>query len=102
MDVTEKLLKHIHEKHGTDPAAVSKAIGEYQGICRDLHAVGGQIRRLKEKYDEDLDRLKKKKAKIEKQCDHPDVSFHGDPSGGSDSHEECNVCGAWARRLKRG
>jgi hypothetical protein len=34
-------------------------------------------------------------------CDHEITEYHGDPSGGSDSEEQCLICGVWVDEKRR-
>ncbi len=37
--------------------------------------------------------------KLRDKCDHPETTFHSDPSGNNDSYFSCDVCGKEAKRL---
>lgn len=48
----------------------------------------------------EIDRHKQAMAKFDEQledlqieCSHWETTYHGDPSGGSDSHTTCEICG---------
>jgi hypothetical protein len=42
---------------------------------------------------EETSRKKIAALRAESHCNHEITKYHGDPSGGSDSHEECLICG---------
>ncbi len=46
--------------------------------------------------DQNLDQLE---ASIQEECKHWFTTYHGDPSGGSDSFDECQICGKQGKNL---
>ena len=86
-DLPREVLLQVLRTH-SDPEIAAGFIEEYS--LRRKRAVQRML---------DIEALKKKAAKeIQKLCDeviceHEITKNHGDPSGGSDSYEECLICG---------
>lgn len=86
-DLPREVLIHILRTHN-NPEVAAGYIEEYS--LRRKRAVQRTVQ---------IEALKKKAAKeIQKLCDeviceHEITKNHGDPSGGSDSYEECLICG---------
>lgn len=86
-DLPREVLLHVLRKH-SDPEIAAGVIEEYS--LRRKRAVQRMV---------DIEAIKKKAAKdIQRLCDevickHEITKNHGDPSGGSDSYEECLICG---------
>ena len=45
-------------------------------------------------YNRQLAAILKDEKAIQSRCRHLDITYHGDPAGGSDSHTRCNHCQA--------
>jgi hypothetical protein len=54
---------------------------------------------LEKKHEKEKAELEKDLSEIRKKCKHESITWFGDPAGGSDSFEECNVCGKQAKSL---
>jgi len=63
-------------------ATVRKRILRVQRSKKDLQTV----------YDREMRRLDAEKADIQARCPHTEITYHGDPSGGSDGYYECTTC----------
>lgn len=78
----------------TSPAEAAKAIS----LAEDIVSKLGNLRRHKDALVKDLQaQIKATEAEMITQqlrCNHPSKTYYADPSGGSDSHRECNICGA--------
>lgn len=58
-------------------------------IIRDAAAIKERERQLR--LEKEAIRLAWKQ--LQKQCKHPNETYHPDPSGNSDSYYECDLCG---------
>lgn len=87
MNVSDELVRKVL-KMGLSPDQEADLLREY-GKRRDRVIVRD---RAIEKIEQDS---AKKIAALRSEvlCLHEETKSHGDPSGGSDSHEECLICG---------
>jgi sugar-specific transcriptional regulator TrmB len=56
------------------------------------YALHKEILKEQEKFKEKIERIQKKIEILQKKCRHKKSTYHGDPSGGSDSFYECDDC----------
>lgn len=101
MDITPKLIKHIQEtytKYTDHPLSESEYIARelkrLQQIQRDVYLAEENIRKCKERCKKEIDKANQELRQVRSKCFHEDTTYHGDPSGGSDSFTTCNICGA--------
>ncbi len=52
------------------------------------------------RHDTETARLGNLIARVQAKCPHPLATYHADPSGGTDSWRECDLCGADADAKK--
>ncbi len=90
---SEKLLAKVMAD-GASPKEVAERLEKYAKIQRGLSACTINQREAAARYDEECRKILARRTAIRNTCDHPDTTYHGSPCGGSDSHTECNVCGA--------
>jgi len=83
----DKLLKHIIKDN-----KLCDKVKHYRNLKSRINEINRQIESVKVFYDNELKKLKADKEQIQNQCDHPVFSFFGDPSGGNDSFNKCDVC----------
>jgi len=55
-------------------------------ICQD------NITKAKIRHQKEMGELKLSLEKVQKTCGHEVNTYHGDPSGGSDSSHTCDIC----------
>lgn len=72
---------------------IAEQLDEVRRIGADISADGEVRRRIAEEARQRTAEADKKLAAIHKRCRHWTITRHGDPSGGSDSYYECDICG---------
>lgn len=65
---------------------------------REIERIRDTIRRryaaAKQQYSEEIAAIDAHVSDMHARCKHWSKTYHGDPSGGSDSHTTCDICGA--------
>ena len=87
MELPIEVVKHVLKK-GLTPEESAKLLEGYSDIRAKALDRNRKIARIRKTAAEDV-----KKLESEILCGHEVTKYHGDPSGGSDSHEECLICG---------
>jgi hypothetical protein len=87
MELPIEVVLHVL-KRGLTPEESTKLLVDYSDIRAKLLDRDRKIARIRKTAAEDV-----KKLESEILCGHEVTKYHGDPSGGSDSHEECLICG---------
>lgn len=83
---TEVVLRVLRRELTCEETA--KLLQEYSDIRVKVLDRDRKVARIRKTAQEDI-----KKLEGEILCGHEVTKYHGDPSGGSDSHEECLICG---------
>ena len=68
------------------------AAEQIEAVQRDLDVLAAKIIKLNKEYKISMNKLKEEVSKIQNGCEHWTTTYHGDPSGGSDSYEVCDIC----------
>ena len=87
IDLPDEVVSRILRK-GLSPEVSMKLLQDYSDIRAKALDRYRKIARIREVAAEEI-----KKLESEILCGHEVTKHHGDPSGGSDSHEECLICG---------
>lgn len=87
MELPIEVVKHVLKK-GLTPEDSAQLLEKYSDIRAKVLDRDRKIARIRKIAQEDV-----KKLEAEILCGHEVVKYHGDPSGGSDSREECLICG---------
>jgi hypothetical protein len=65
--------------------SIEQLLGKVEEVCEEL-------RRMKLRHHDEEKALRVKLRKIQDTCTHQVTTYHGDPSGGSDSSHTCDIC----------
>jgi hypothetical protein len=87
MNVSDELVRKVL-KMGLTPDEEADLLRKYSDIRDKTDARDRAIAKIKQDASKKIAVLRG-----ETYCSHEIVRSHGDPSGGSDSHEECLICG---------
>jgi hypothetical protein len=87
IDLPDEVVSRILRK-GLSPEVSMKLLQDYSDIRAKALDRDRKIARIRKTAAEEI-----KKLEGEILCGHEVTKYHGDPSGGSDSHEECLICG---------
>ena len=79
---------------GSGPAHLHKQLAAIQMTVTTIRRLRKQRTDLQERHRAEIDEIDMLIRKEQMACKHLDQTFHGDPSGGNDSHTVCNVCDA--------
>lgn len=88
MTMSVDLIKHAMLQHPNDPDAAASLVVKYATIRQNVENRRATIKSIRAKAEESVRKLEGQVL-----CEHELRMYHGDPSGGSDSSEECIVCG---------
>lgn len=87
MTLHKEVIRHAMSV--TDCAEeAAELLSHYQAVQQRVADRQSRIDRIKKKAEDDIRKLLSASF-----CKHEVRKYHGDPSGGSDSHEECLICG---------
>jgi len=96
-DKIEPLLRKIIDKREDWGGELSKYLaGEliYVGnIINSLERIQSLEREAKSNHAKIMAKLGAQRVEIQGGCLHYATTYHGDASGGSDSHTTCDICG---------
>ena len=87
MNVSDELVRKVL-KMGLTPDEEADLLREYGKRRDEAEKRDREILRIEEDAKKKISALKGRTS-----CKHEITRYHGDPSGGSDSHEECLICG---------
>lgn len=87
MNVSDELVRKVL-KMGLTPDEEADLLREYGKRRDEAEKRDREIVRIEEDAKKKISALKSRIL-----CKHEITRYHGDPSGGSDSHEECLICG---------
>ena len=87
MNVSDELVRKVL-KMGLTPDEEADLLREYGKRRDETEKRDREILRIEEDAKKKISALKSRTS-----CKHEITRYHGDPSGGSDSHEECLICG---------
>lgn len=105
MIITLKILKELidyYYNHYADteeyndeslPCFLYARLTNIQEIKRKICNCNTEINNARKQCKDKIEKLKEEIKLIRKSCNHIDFSFYGDPAGGSDSFNKCNICG---------
>lgn len=85
--IRREVIEFVFRSSGSPEEAADK-IERYELIRSRAIERSRKIAMMKSQTEKDIQRMLD-----EKFCDHDVRKTHGDPAGGSDSHEECLICG---------
>ena len=78
------------------PDGLSEHIVELLGLEKEIRSAVSLLMVEQEtevrRRDEFSQNMRKRWADVQDKCPHWEHTYHGDPSGGRDSFEECNLC----------
>jgi hypothetical protein len=102
-EVLTLIIKHIiarHSEHITpdDPnfaEFLAVRISEIENLKEKIYLTHRKECDQKKKHQEIIANIIKERKELENTCPHYSKTYHGDPSGGRDSHETCDICGKW-------
>lgn len=92
MELPSEVVRHVLKQGLPESEAMSR-LERYSEQRRKSHERSQKIERMQADHA-----AKIKKMLAEELCTHEVVKYHGDPSGGSDSDEQCLICGAYVGR----
>lgn len=87
MELPMKVVEYVLKK-GLTPEESAKLLEDYSDIRAKSLDRDKKIARIRKTAQEQV-----KKLEDEVFCNHDVTKYHGDPSGGSDSYDECLICG---------
>lgn len=76
-----------------------KTIHSSDSIKFNIKILEHEKQKLETQYKNSLKKINSDILSIQKSCKHQDREYFPDPSGNSDSFEECKICGAQDKRL---
>jgi heme oxygenase len=91
MDLPRELVVKVL-KSAQSPEDAADLLAEYGERRRKEWQRGLDIEKIQHDATKKIVALQKVKI-----CNHEYTRYHGDPSGGSDSSEECLICGRYIR-----
>lgn len=86
---TEVVLRVLRRELTYEETA--KLLQEYSDIRAKVLDRDRKIAKIQKIAEEQIGQIRKLRSEVF--CNHDVTKSHGDPSGGSDSHEECLICG---------
>jgi hypothetical protein len=95
----ETLQKLIEEytvtNHGVEDLAqfLSSTIEQERVLAKRLATCRQQAKSERAQHKEEMERIHQILEDIQAECPHHETTYCGDPSGGSDKSETCNLCG---------
>ena len=98
IEFSEKLFSTLMQNNAT-PKEVAAKLALYVRIQQDLLLCRTDLAKEIDRHKQAIEIINSRIIHIRKMCDHPDTTYSSDPSGGSDSSNECNICGKEVRRL---
>ncbi len=98
--MTDAIIKAVVESAmangGNDytPQIIVAKLSAVRKIEEEVDVVMSLMEDEEERHEAALVDLDNKLRAIRKRCGHEAKTYHGDPSGGSDSCHTCDICGA--------
>lgn len=95
-EVVEKIcgMDHLSGKERTKRLAACEKVA--RAVCSVERTIDSVIR----EHEANIEKLKKDLVDARGMCRHDFTKYHADPAGGSDSFNECLVCGAEVGKSK--
>jgi len=87
--LSTNLINYLSEKYETVSEALD-ALNKYDTIQTNIKQYRANAAKLKETYEDQLNKINIDIVDQQAMCDHPIVSHH---SGGYDRYSECDICG---------
>ena len=102
--IIEELVKRYNNTETSQTESLSSWLASQleliDNILWGIQSINKKRLEAKRTYHESLLAIDKEEMDIQKKCLHLDSTYHSDPSGGSDSFSQCNICGKqWEKRL---
>lgn len=80
---------------------IASVLEEEKALTKRLRSIAQDQRDEIERHAGEVKRLRKAMDDLRSECPHHETTYHGDPSGGSDKSDICDLCGADVRELRR-
>ena len=93
MAINERLVRHVLNRT-QDAGEITKLLQFYESVERQRRGLHAEREKARSQYEFALKQIDNAELVNRQRCDHPDTEYHGDPSGGLDSHTTCVICGA--------
>ncbi len=87
--IDEYVGQHGHEGLGSH---ISIILDQEKRIGIELRSLYQKLTFERDKFQKTQNEIQEKIATIQKECPHWEISYCGDPAGGSDSYNECVLC----------
>ena len=91
--IPQKAMEAIARKCGSDPEAIAAGIDAAVKLERMVLALERDAEDVKRGCLSRVREINDEIAAIRAKCEHPGAAYQGDPSGGNDSSQWCQVCG---------
>ena len=91
----QKLIENYVQKNGSDKLSdyISSILEEEKTLQLDIQCYCKNSNDEEKRHDVRLKQLRNTLYDIQLRCPHDSQTYHSDPSGGSDSSYECDLCG---------
>jgi coenzyme F420-reducing hydrogenase gamma subunit len=90
----QNLINQYIQCHGQGGLAehITTILQQERDIKNKMYKLSERIKQENEIYKNIVKALDIELGTIQIDCPHWEVTYHGDPSGGSDSYNECGLC----------
>lgn len=96
----ETLERLIREYQGGDLAGyIAAVIEEERLLTKRMRSLQQELRDEDTRHEAEKKRLNQYKLNIQAECPHHEQTWHGDPSGGSDSYYDCDLCDKTSKKM---
>lgn len=93
--IIKAVVKSVYRGDASDrPDIIASKLNAVRKLEELVTYVMARIEEEEERHEAALEALDSELRGIRERCGHESKTYHGDPSGGSDSHHSCNICGA--------
>jgi ethanolamine utilization protein EutQ (cupin superfamily) len=89
--ITKEILNSL-TKDKPNSEVLAQRIAKLENIKLELQRLNGEKEQAKKTYQLALQKISRNEESYRKDCSHPHIIKHHDPSGGSDSFHECVIC----------
>ena len=83
----------MDSKPGADSNYIYKKLKENEDIIKGIKSAYKEMDAESSRHETTIKEIKLKITTLQKKCSHWSQSYHPDPSGNSDSYNECDICG---------
>lgn len=94
----KRVVRHFDDWHSITPELIATKT-DMENLRLDCARVKQRQDDLRKHFHDALKNLQAEEHKLQSVCPHVSVKYHPDPSGNSDSSEECLHCGKTDKRL---